>query len=143
LTDIRVNRSLTIPENELRLSFTPSGKPGGQHANKVATRAEVSWNVATSRALGPIQRNRILFRLATRIDSSGTLRVASDRYRSQLRNREDAQTRLAQLVAGALRQPKARRPTAPTTAAKERRMADKKIRAGIKRSRRPPNLEDQ
>lgn len=140
--DIRVNRTLTIPDDELRFSFTTSGRPGGQHANKVATRVEIAWNVAASRAVGPRQRDRILTRLARRIDSSGTLRVVSDRYRSQLRNREDAQGRLARLVAEALQRPKARRPTTPTAASKQRRIANKKRRSEIKRTRRAPRIED-
>jgi ribosome-associated protein len=142
MADIRVNRTLTIPEDELRFSFTTSGGPGGQHANKASTRVEIAWNVAASRALGPRQRDWILSRLGRRIDSGGTLRVVSDRYRSQLRNREDAQARLARLVAEALRRPKARRPTAPTAASRQRRIASKKRRSEVKRSRRTPRIED-
>lgn len=142
MDDLQVNRSLVIPGDELRLSFSPSGGPGGQHANKAATRVEVTWDVARSRALGPRQRSRILAALRNRIDSTGTLRLSSDRYRSQLRNREDVRDRIARLVAEALRPPKARRATTPTTASRERRLADKKRRSEIKRGRRRAAPDD-
>lgn len=134
--DLRVGRSLTIPGDELELTFTTSGGPGGQHANRSSTRVVLSWNVSESRALGERQRQRIRTQLRRRIDNSGTLRVASDRYRSQLRNREDAMGRLADLIAEALRPTKKRVATAPTKASKERRLQEKKRRSQTKRARR-------
>jgi ribosome-associated protein len=136
---VRVNRSLTIPDDELTLTFVPSGGPGGQHANKAATRAELTWNVNTSRVLGPQQRARLANRLANRFDSTGTLRLTSDRYRSQLRNRFDAEERLARLVADALRPEKPRIGTKPTRASTERRLEQKRRRSATKRARRASN----
>jgi ribosome-associated protein len=136
---VRVNRSLTIPDDELTLTFVPSGGPGGQHANKSATRAELTWNVKTSRVLGPQQRARLANRLANRFDSTGTLRLTSDRYRSQLRNRFDAEERLARLVADALRPEKPRIGTKPTRASTERRLEQKRRRSATKRARRASN----
>ncbi|MDQ3940796.1 MAG: aminoacyl-tRNA hydrolase [Actinomycetota bacterium] len=134
--DLRVNRSLTIPGDEIQITYSTSGGPGGQHANKTATRAVASWNVATSRALGERQRQRIRSHLRSRIDSSGTLRLASDRTRSQLQNRRDVLDRLTALVAESLRPIKRRVATVPTNAARERRLREKKRRADLKRSRR-------
>ena len=135
---LRVNRTLTIPEDELRFRFSASGGPGGQHANKAATRAELSWDVAGSRAPGPRQRQRIRLKLANRIDATGVLRVVSDTHRSQLRNRQDALDRLSAMVAGALKQDKKRLATQPSRAAKERRIQSKKKRSRVKSLRRPP-----
>lgn len=135
---LRVNRTLTIPEDELRFRFSASGGPGGQHVNKVATRAELSWDVAGSRAPGPRQRQRIRLKLANRIDATGVLRVVSDTHRSQLRNRQDALDRLSAMVAGALKQDKKRLATQPSRAAKERRIQSKKKRSRVKSLRRPP-----
>ena len=137
--DLRVSRSLTIPADELELTFTTSGGPGGQHANRSSTRVIIGWNVNASRAVGERQRKRLQTQLRRRIDNSGTLRVASDRYRSQLRNREDAMTRLATLIADALRPTKSRVATAPTKASKERRLQQKKRRSQVKRARRLPD----
>jgi ribosome-associated protein len=133
---VPVDRNLTIPEAELELRFSPSGGPGGQHANRSSTRAEVAWNIETSAVLGQRQRQRLREGLRHRIDSNGVLRVASDTHRSQLRNREEATARLARLVADALK-PRARRiPTAPSTGAKERRLESKRRQSQKKRDRR-------
>jgi ribosome-associated protein len=132
---IRVNRALVIPDDELRVTFSTSGGPGGQHANKAATRVEIVWNVDRSRVLGPRQRDRIQRNLASRIDSSGALRVHSDRRRSQLRNREDAEERLGQLIARALRPKKARLTTKPSASANQARL-DRKRRLSQKKAAR-------
>lgn len=135
MAGIRINRSVTIPEHEIELSFSPSGGPGGQHANKASTRAELVWHVGSSDALGPRQRQRVLGALRNRIDGSGRLRLTSDRHRSQLQNRNDVIERFAALVAQALVPPKPRVGTKPTRAGTERRLQDKKRRSEIKRGR--------
>ena len=136
---VRVNRTLTIPAAEIELRFSPSGGPGGQHANRSSTRVDVAWNVEESAVLGPRQRARIKARLANRIDSSGTLRVSSDEQRSQMRNREEALRRLGELVAGALRVERRRVATKPHASAVERRIAAKRRRSDLKRARRAPH----
>lgn len=138
---IHVHSGLTIPASELEFRFSPSGGPGGQHANKVSTRVDLSWDVQGSQVLGPRQRASILSRLGHRIDGAGNLRLSSDAYRSQLRNREEVSQRLASLVAEALRPRKSRRATAPTKASKERRLQDKRKRSETKRARRSPRDE--
>ena len=136
MDELRVNRRLVIPVDELQERFTTSSGPGGQHANKVSTRVELEWNVERSRVLGPRQRERIKTKLGRRIDSSGALRVASEKHRSQVRNRTEVRSRLVQLVAGALVVEKSRVRTKPTHAANQRRLEDKKRRSQIKRARR-------
>ncbi|MGI8709159.1 MAG: alternative ribosome rescue aminoacyl-tRNA hydrolase ArfB [Actinomycetota bacterium] len=135
--DVRVGRSLTIPTSEIEFNFTPSGGPGGQHANRSSTRVELLWNVDESQVLTPTQRARIRHALRTRIDSSGTLRLASSAQRSQTRNREDVIGRLARLVADALKPRRQRVPTRASKASKERRLQDKKHRGEVKRLRKP------
>ncbi|MBA2427134.1 MAG: aminoacyl-tRNA hydrolase [Actinobacteria bacterium] len=138
---VRVNRSLTIPEGELELRFSPSGGPGGQHANKVATRAELTWNIAGSNALDEDRRARLLARLAPRLDASGALRITSDTHRSQLRNRKDVLDRLARIVAEGLRAERKRTKTTPTRASKEKRLRAKRKRSEAKDLRRQPDGE--
>src|SRR5438105_12008033 len=94
---LRVNRSLRIPLGELEWRFSPSGGPGGQHANRSNTRAEVRFDISVSPSLGPRQRARLLDRFGP------VVRVVVDAERSQLRNRVLAQERLAQRLAVALR----------------------------------------
>lgn len=142
MTGVRVNRSSLIPEDEIRLEFTTSGGPGGQHANKSSTRAVLIWNVESSRALGPRQRARVKGKLRHRIDSAGNLRLSSDAHRSQLRNREAVRERLRVLVEDALRPEKKRVGTAPTRSSKEKRLQSKKLRSEVKRARAKPRPDD-
>ena len=135
---LRVNRNLVIPPDEISLRFSPSGGPGGQHANRSSTRVALSWNVDESRVLGPRQRARIKGHLRNRLDGSGTLRLSSDKHRSQTRNREEVLARLARLVSEALQPRRARVATTPSRAAKERRLQSKRRRSEIKKLRRAP-----
>jgi ribosome-associated protein len=128
---LRVTRTCAIALDELDWRFTPSGGPGGQHANRSNTRVEVTFDVASSPSLGPIQRSRLIERLGP------VVRVVADDERSQLRNRELALERLRSRLAAGLHVPRHRRPTAPSAAAKQRRLDDKRRRAELKRSRRP------
>lgn len=122
--------SCVIPLHELEWKFTASGGPGGQHANKAATRAELTFDVEASEALGPRQRARILEKLGP------VVRVVAADERSQSRNRDIALDRLAERLASALKIETPRRPTRPTRAAKERRLQSKARRSAIKHSRR-------
>ncbi len=136
MSAIRINRNLEIPEHELEFRFTPSGGPGGQHANKAATRVELVWNIAGSSALDPRQRQRLMTTLRNRIDGNGNLRLASDRQRSQIQNRHDVVDRFATLIRRSLVPPKKRVETKPSKAAKEKRLAQKKHRSDVKKNRK-------
>lgn len=133
---LRVNARVSIPRDELVVRASRSGGPGGQHVNTSSTRIEVVWNVRETRALDDAQRERVMTKLASRLDASGALRVVSAAERSQLRNREQAEERLAELVRQALVVPRARKATKPTKASKERRLQEKKKRGETKRGRR-------
>jgi ribosome-associated protein len=137
---LRVTRSVKIPRSELRFSFSPSGGPGGQHANKTSTRADLEWNVDESTALSERQRQRVRAQLRSRIDTRGNLHLASDEHRSQTRNRSEVEKRFVHLLAQALTPPRSRVATRPTKASKERRLESKKRRSDVKRQRRSPDL---
>jgi ribosome-associated protein len=138
LGPLRVSRSILIPERELRWRFSHSSGPGGQSVNTGDTRVELSFDVAASPALGPIQKARALARLEGRL-VDGVLTVTASEHRSQLRNREEARQKLAQVLGGAVAPPaRPRRPTQPTASAVERRLAGKKRRSRTKQLRRPP-----
>jgi ribosome-associated protein len=134
--DIVVTPRLTIPAGELAIAFARSGGPGGQNVNKVSSKVELRWNPATSGALTTDDRTWLLARLGKRLTGDGTLIVTSTATRDQLKNREDAASKLALIVRAALDRPKARRETKPSRASKRRRVEDKRHRARIKRDRR-------
>src|SRR5947207_1091710 len=99
---IEINDQLSIPEDELTFTASRSGGPGGQNVNKVSSRVTLTFDVLHSPSLSDDQRRRISSRLATRINKDGILRVISQQTRSQELNREDATSRFAELLSGAL-----------------------------------------
>jgi ribosome-associated protein len=139
---LEVSPDLRVPLAELEFRASRSGGPGGQHVNTSSTRVEVTWDVAGSPALSEEQRQRLLVRLASRLDGTGRIRLVSSGTRSQLRNREDVTERLREVVAQALVVPKARKRTRTPRAAKAARLENKRRRAATKRDRRPPRGEE-
>jgi ribosome-associated protein len=133
---LEVNGRVSIPLSELTMRASRAGGPGGQHVNTSSTRIEVEWTIPSSRALGEADRERLLLKLASRLDSSGTLRIVSAETRSQAQNRERALARLAEVVRTALVVPKVRRKTKPSKGAKEQRLAQTKRRSAAKQDRR-------
>ena len=106
---LRVTRSVTIPENELRWRFSRSSGPGGQSVNTADSRVQLSLDLTTTTALGPVQRARVLERLAPRL-VDGVLTIAAQEERSQLRNREAAEERLKAIAGRGARAPAAEAP---------------------------------
>ena len=116
---IEMRPSLVIPDSELTERFTASGGPGGQHANKAATRVELIRNIEDSLVLSERQRTTLSEHFGP------VLRVVVDDERSQLRNRDIAEARLAGRVRTALTPVKSRRATKPSRGSQRRRL-DKK-----------------
>ncbi|GIU94066.1 MAG: hypothetical protein KatS3mg012_0523 [Gaiellaceae bacterium] len=127
-----MTRSVSLPLSEVRLRVSRSAGPGGQHAQKSSTRVEATFDVEASSALSEAQKRRVLKRVGP------VLRAVSQDERSQARNRELALERLVERLRAALAVPRRRVPTAPTAAARERRLAEKRRRKERKRLRRPP-----
>jgi ribosome-associated protein len=129
-------RGVVIPPEELSWRFSRSSGPGGQSVNTTDSRAEVSYDLAASDALGPVLKERALRALAGRL-VNGVITVTASEHRSQLRNREAAASRLGALLTAATAPPPAtRRPTRPSRSARERRLAEKQRRSELKRLRR-------
>ena len=132
---IRVNEFVDIPRGEIEVRTSRSSGAGGQHVNKTSSRVELSWNIALSKALDDEQRERLLSRLASRLSEEGAIRIVASDTRSQLRNREAAEKRLAEAIAKALLVPKKRKPTRRPRAANEARLTEKKKHSDKKRDR--------
>jgi ribosome-associated protein len=139
---VPITPRLAIPRAELTLRATRSSGPGGQHVNTSSTRIELVWNIAASPSLTPVERERLLTKLAHRLDGDGQLRIVAQEERSQLRNREAAIARFAAMIAQALVVPKVRRATRPTKASKAKRLDTKRHRGAIKRDRRKPGGDE-
>ena len=133
---LAVAPGVRIPVTELEMRAITGSGPGGQHVNRSATRVALRWNVRTTRALRDEQRERVMLKLATRLDSDGAMRIVAGEYRSQQQNRRAALARLVAVVARALIGPKLRKATKPTRGSIERRLSEKKQRSDTKRDRR-------
>ena len=129
---LRVSRSVSLPLSEIELRVSRSSGPGGQHAQKSSTRVEALFDVEASEALSDTQKRRAISRVGP------VLRAVAQDERTQLRNRELAIERLVEKLRAALAVPRRRVPTAPTRAARERRLVEKKRRGQTKRLRQPP-----
>jgi len=140
-TLLAVNESVSIPRNELDVRVSRSSGAGGQHVNKTSSRVEIFWNVLASRALTDEQRARLREKLASRLTTEGSIRVVASDMRSQSRNRDLAEERLADLVRRALVVPRKRKATKPTRAAKEARLESKKRHSNKKRDRKSGPLD--
>ena len=139
--DLVVDQSIVIPADELQWSFSTSGGPGGQHANRSNTRAELRFDVGVSPAIPPELKSRVMGALGKRL-VDGVVVVTVDESRSQWRNRQMARKRLAEVLAAAASPPAPlRRRTKPSRAAKRRRLDSKRRRSEIKRLRKRPGAE--
>jgi ribosome-associated protein len=136
-----VNESVAIPRSELDVRVSRSSGAGGQHVNKTSSRVEIFWNVLASRAIGEDERTLLRERLASRLTTDGSIRIVASDMRSQSRNRELAEERLAETIRRALVIPKKRRATKPSRAAKEARLSEKKRMSEKKRDRRDKTFE--
>lgn len=130
---VRVTPSLTLPVAEIELRVSRSSGPGGQHAQKSATRVEAVFDVAASPTLSEAQRARVIAR------AGPVLRAVAQDERSQLRNRQLAVARLVAALGAALHVERRRRPTRPTRGSQERRLAAKRRRTETKQQRRRPD----
>ncbi len=132
---ITITSSLRLRENELEFRFVRSSGPGGQNVNKVATAVELRFDAANSPSLPEDVRARLIRLAGSRATTEGVILIDARRHRSQVLNREDAVTRLVELIRRAAERRKPRVATAPSAASQRRRMATKKVRATVKKLR--------
>jgi ribosome-associated protein len=134
-------KTINIDETLIEERFVRAPGPGGQNVNKVATAVQLRYDLTRARL--PEDVNRRLKRIASgQLSQDGILVIQANRFRSQLRNRADARERLVQLLQKAHTRPRPRIATAPTPAAKQRRLESKRRRAVLKRARRARDERD-
>ena len=133
---LRPGHGISIPASSVEWTFTPSGGPGGQHANRSNTRVEARLDLRTVTGVAEQDRARLRAKLGDEV------RVSVDGARSQYRNRMEALERLEQQLSEALIVPRRRRATKPTAGARRRRIDAKRRRGSVKKMRCRPGLDD-
>jgi ribosome-associated protein len=135
---IVVTESVRVPAAALTMRAVRASGPGGQNVNKVASKVDLRVDLGAIEGLTDPARHRLRALAGHRVDGEGRLQITSQVTRDQSRNLEDAREKVRALVATALREPKRRRPSRPTAAARERRIETKKRRSTTKRLRGRP-----
>ena len=126
---------------EISFKAVTSSGPGGQHVNRTASKAVVSFVIPTSQIFTATEKQRLLEKLKHRVSQDGTLIITSSESRSQHRNKASAIARLFILLEQSLRVAKTRKKFTPSKNAIEKRMVSKKKQALKKANRKPPSLE--
>lgn len=139
---IYINEKVSIPEKELKFTFSRSPGPGGQHVNTTATKATVFFNVDKTRSLTQLQKVSVKGKLRRRIDKNGVLRISSHSFRSQKGNREAVLDRFVELMQWALKPVTPRKPTMPSLSSIRKRQDRKRQVSQKKRMRRTPRKEE-
>jgi ribosome-associated protein len=132
---IEITEDIHIQEDELFFSTSRSSGPGGQHVNKVETRVTLHFDVDSSPSLSAYQKEKILSHLSTRINKEGILRVVSQKYRSQISNKNATVFKFIELIRDALEESPPRKKTAPPRHTREQRLEEKRRRGKLKRER--------
>lgn len=132
---ITVASDIHIPFSEIEITYARSSGPGGQNVNKVNSKAVLRWNVLTSQSLPLGVRARLMSKIGSRLTSAGDLIVTSDRYRDQVRNREDCIEKLKNILLEVAKPPKSRRPTRPSRSSVKRGRESKRHQSQKKQSR--------
>ncbi|MGY6249254.1 alternative ribosome rescue aminoacyl-tRNA hydrolase ArfB [Bosea thiooxidans] len=135
---IQVTPSIAIDESEIEESFVRASGPGGQNVNKVSSAVQIRFDVRHSPSLPNDVAIRLMKLAGSRLTQDGVIVIVAQAQRSQKRNREEAVERLLELIRAAAVRPQIRRATRPTKASKERRLASKERRSGVKAGRSKP-----
>lgn len=139
---IRIPPHIVVHDDEVTFDFIRASGPGGQNVNKVASAAQLRFDILAARGLPVGVKERLIQAAGRRVTRAGVLVIDARRFRTQERNRQDAIERLSELLRQCARAPKKRIPTRQPRAVRERRLSDKRVQATRKQARRNPHGEE-
>jgi len=128
---------------ELKFTFSRSSGSGGQHVNKVATKAELAFDVPASDGLKNLEKKMIEEKLANRITQDGILKLEVSKSRSQLKNRQLVTKKFFELISKALTPEKKRKKFKPSAGMIASRLKSKKHLSDKKNQRKKVKLPKQ
>ena len=133
---IEINDRIQIPSPEYYIQFARSSGPGGQNVNKVNSKAILYWNIDDCQYINGAVLQRFRQKFGNRINQEGYVVIVGERFRDQPQNIRDCKQKLKEMLLSVLHPPKKRKPTKPSRASVEKRIAGKKGRSETKKNRR-------
>jgi len=131
---IRLSGHVSIADNDISMTAIRSQGAGGQHVNKTSTAIHLRFDIAAS-GLPERYKAQLLVARHHLITPDGVIVIKAQSHRSQEMNREEALSRLVELINELTVVPKNRKATRPTRASKERRLASKAQKSTTKAGR--------